>query len=360
VTGSAHLDRLAARGRPTGGVAIEEARAYCGDVLAALGFTVTRRTFEFSTFPGHFGTPLVGGFVALVVSFGAWTDSRAGGRAALILLAMGYGIAGAIGRYLTRRGVLSFPLMRRRGVNLEAVRGPGTPAVWLVAHVDSKGQPIPTAVRTAGIVLLALASIAALVVSILRWRTAAAFGAWHFVLVGTWLGAIPVVLSIIADRGTGAVDNASGVASVLAAAEQLPHTANVGVLITDAEEFGLAGARAWVVGRAAGIALNCDGVDDMGRMTMMYSGRAPRRLARALGAAASASGEMLRVMRVVPGVLTDSVALAAAGWETATLSRGSLRTLARVHSASDTLTTLRGTGIATAATILARASNEMS
>jgi hypothetical protein len=78
-----------------------------------------------------------------------------------------------------------------------------------------------------------------------------------------------------------------------------------------------------------------------------------------LAAAASATGERIRVLRLIPGILTDHVALADAGWETVTLSRGDLRTLQRIHTSRDSLASMRGTGIASAARVLARTATEL-
>ena len=64
-------------------------------------------------------------------------------------------------------------------------------------------------------------------------------------------------------------------------------------------------------------------------------------------------------MRLIPGVLTDSVALADAGWETLTLSRGNFRTLQRVHTSRDTLAQLEGNSIDVAARILADTATEL-
>jgi hypothetical protein len=263
----------------------------------------------------------------------------------------------AVGKYLSTRGVLTFPAMRRDGINLEAVRGERAPRVWLVAHIDSKWQPVPMAVRAGGVILLSLATIAALVVSIVQWRNGLARGAWTTIVIGGWIGAIPLMLSFVGRRGPGAVDNASGVATALEAAERLDARIPIGVLISDAEELGLAGARAWAESRRdrPAIALNCDGVDDDGLLTVMYSGRRPDVLVAALQQAASREGQPLRVMRMIPGVLTDSVAFEASGWTTATLSRGSLRTLRRIHTMSDDLAAMRGTGIAVSARVLAGA-----
>jgi Zn-dependent M28 family amino/carboxypeptidase len=182
-------------------------------------------------------------------------------------------------------------------------------------------------------------------------------GAWLAVAVLGVVGAVPVMASVVQARSPGALDNASGVAAVLLAAELLavearragPH----GVLVTSAEELGLAGARAWArawraSGRAAGVAVNCDGVDDAGALTCMYTGAAPRELVAALGRAAHG----VRVRRLVPGILVDAVALADAGWETLTVSKGTVRTLARIHTPADTRGALTGRGVAEAAAVM--------
>jgi hypothetical protein len=60
-----------------------------------------------------------------------------------------------------------------------------------------------------------------------------------------------------------------------------------------------------------------------------------------------------RARRLLPGILVDAVALADAGWRAVTVSRGSLATLARIHTAADALPRLRGDGVAAAAALLA-------
>jgi hypothetical protein len=162
--------------------------------------------------------------------------------------------------------------------------------------------------------------------------------------------------SVVGARSDGAVDNASGVAAVLAAAAALPSACAVGVLLPSAEELGLAGARAWARTRAPGTALNCDGVDDDGEVTVMYHGRRPVGLIEAILGAARAP---LRVRRMPLGLLTDSVALADRGWTTVTVSRGSFATLRRVHTPADSLAALRGHGIDEVASLLARAAEAL-
>jgi hypothetical protein len=122
---------------------------------------------------------------------------------------------------------------------------------------------------------------------------------------------------------------------------------SLGVLLTSAEELGLAGARAWAAARPRSTALNVDGVDDAGELRWMTSDRRSLALAQRVGGA--------RVTRLLPGVLVDAVALADAGWAAATLSKGTFATLARIHTARDSRDRLRGDGVAEAGRVLAAA-----
>ena len=351
---STHLAKLASHSRPAGSAAAAEARAYCADVLHAAGFRTGEHAFDYSAFPGAWSMPVAGvaaALSAILVYLGRHAPW-------LIAIASTY-LALTIGAlvWLGSAGVLAFPLMRRRGVNLQAVRGGVEPTVWLVAHLDSKWQPVSMIARVAGVVGTSAGVIALFALTLVRGGrgdTAAAAA-----LVVTWLCSTPLMLSIVDAKNTGAVDNASGVAAVLSAAELTAPMSRVGVLITDAEEFAMAGARAWARSRAPGVALNCDAVDDDGQFTTMYSGSRPDALLARLVRAASARGEEVRERRLIPGVLTDSVALADAGWETLTLSRGGFRTLQRIHTSRDTLAHLRGTSIDVAARILADTATEL-
>jgi hypothetical protein len=342
-------------------------------VLQAAGFHTTEKEFEYSAAGGAFAMPIAGAVSILaalllyLARYAPWLIAIA-----MTLLALTIGALAWVGA----DGVLTFPLMRRRGVNLEAVREgerPGVPAgvqagvqagiqagdepaVWLVAHLDSKWQPISMIARVAGVVGTSVGVVVLFLLSLAPTHDGTAA---TFVLALTWLVSAPLLLSVVGARNTGAVDNASGVSAVLAAAEQLPRSARVGVLITDAEELALAGARAWARTRRPGVALNCDSIDDHGRLTLMYSRGRPERLISLFVRVSSAQGEPARVMRLIPGVLTDSVALADAGWETLTLSRGDLRTLQRIHTASDTLRAMRGTALDAAARVLAQTATEL-
>lgn len=354
------LLEIAAVPRPTGGDAIAAARARCALELHGMGFQVRERRFAFSEFPGRFATPLFGAAGAFVVGAAGHLGSRGARLAPLIVTAAGVVALFLAGRWMARRGVLSAPVLRREGVNIEATRGRETPAVWLCAHLDTKSQPVPTLLRSAGIVLEALGVLATLGLAI-----AAALGAfthpyvWAAAAIVTLVGAIPVVLSVVGSRSPGALDNASGVATVLATTRQLGDRRGFGVLITDAEELGLAGARAWASESRSAIVLNCDGVDDTGGVKVMFTGKRPTGILDAVSRASSSTGVAHQAARLAAGILTDSVAFTDAGMSSVTFSLGSLKSLARVHSSRDDLAHLRGAGIPEVASLMAATVREL-
>jgi hypothetical protein len=351
------LAALALHPRPAGSPAEARARERCAERLRELGFAVREEPFGYSALPGRWGTPAAG-VLAAGVLVGAARLGPARPAAALLLLA-GAGLALlAIGRWTARHGVLVLPLLRERSTNLVAVRGGssvGVPRVWLVAHLDSKSQPVPIGLRAAGIVATAAVWLGAALVAGAQLLGLPAAGWWGPLAAAGTLAAVPVALTTVGARSDGAVDNASGVAAVLDAAARLPADAAVGVLLTSAEELGLAGARAWARTPVPTVALNCDGVDDEGELVAMYSGRAPEAVLRALDAAAGRTGQTLRARRLVPGILTDGVALADAGWAVATVSRGTRATLRRIHTPRDDLARLKGRGIEPTGRLLAAA-----
>lgn len=347
------LRDLAAAPRPTGSPAIAAARERCARALRELGYQVTETPFEFSAFVGRFATPLFGAIVmGLVAVAGHW--GARGARALPLTVLLGGGLAlVALGIWLARRGVLELRLMRSTGVNIEASRSSHV-RVWLCAHIDTKAQPVPTLVRAAGIGLESAGAAATLVLAIgAAIGMPAAYAVWAAAAGVTLIGAIPVVSSVVGERSPGALDNASGVVTVLTAARELRDLEGVGVLLTDAEELGLAGAHAWSMRRPPTVVLNCDGVDDDGHVTIMLPRKHSSSLRELIAAASSASGVTCRARGIPIGLLTDSVALAQHGSASATFSRGSWSSLARVHSARDNLARLTGRGIPDVARLMA-------
>ncbi len=359
-TARAHLEALAAGPRQTGTSSVAAARAHCANALREVGFTVAEEEFEYSAFPGRFGTPIAGLFALAVLRAASAMSAFGSPGGALAAAIIGTALLGVVGRWMTRSGVLSMRLFRNSGVNLVARRGQTEPVVWLVAHVDSKSQPVPMVLRVAALVLLAAAWLATIVVTAIQLAGVHVDLAWTIVRAVALISALPVIATFVGNRSAGAVDNASGVVAVLLATTIMPSAAPIGVLITDAEELGLAGARAWARGRVPAAALNCDGVDDAGAFTIMHSGSPPGRVLEAFKNAASRcrlDGPSVR--HVLPGILVDAVALHDAGFATATLSRGNPRTLQRIHTSRDDLRHLAGTGIPDAARLLAFAALEL-
>lgn len=350
------LHAIGARARPAGSDAERQARELCARELSDAGFSVVDRPFRYSAFPGLWGTPLVGCMLlvgGLAVALGE--------VAPVIGLMMALA-AGVVGWWLARYGGGSLPVMLRRGVNLEARRG--VPRLWLVAHLDTKSQPVSLLVRAAGVLItcvswgMVLVAVAGVLTGVVGRGAVAPLG-WLAVV-----GAIPLVLSWVSDRGggergggSGALDNASGVAALIRASVLVDRELPLGVMLSSGEELGLAGARAWLVGRRGldpGVVINCDGIDDVGAVACT--------VARDGGVFRSFVGEVVRELPAVPavrvrgslpGVLFDAVAFADAGWPAATVSRGTWGSLARVHTRADTLDRLRGSGVEQTAQFIA-------
>jgi hypothetical protein len=356
--GVSHLRVLARAPRAAGSAEERAARDYCADVLRQLGFETAIEPFSYSAFPGRWGTPVGGAIAATTVLLAAWLAAIEGApRAAAIVFAIGLVTLALFAERMLGDGVLDLAWMRARGENLVARRGE-SPRVWLVAHLDTKSQPIPSRSRMLGIGLLALGILSTIVALVLTLQSGSPRTVLYLSCVGlTLAGGIIVMASVVRNESPGAVDNASGVAAVLSAAAKLGGSMSVGVLISSAEELGLAGARAWIRSQGAerAIALNCDGVDDQGELTLMHTRRSPAAIVDAVRAAAGA----VHVRRMPPGLLLDSVAFTDAGWSSATLSHGSMGTLARVHTSSDSLERLRGDRIEPMADVLARAAEAL-
>lgn len=354
---AALLRAIAAAPRPPGSATEGAARQRCAAALQALGFQTVERPFVYSSVPGVYGAPLVGAVLAaagIVAAEGVRRGRPRTGAAAGI----GVAAAGAIGAaWLLRAGTERIPLARRRSVNLEGRRGSARgacgrePAVWLVAHLDSKSQAVSLAARAAG----AVGSVAVwgamagtLAAGRSDRRTVAALGA---IAVAA---ALPLVRGRAGEQSAGALDNASGVATILEAAARLPGDLPLGVLLTSAEEHGLAGARAWLASRpeaAPGmLAVNCDGVDDAGPVVCIVAGDRHRLLDRVLR---DLERHGIRRRSRLPGVLFDAVAFSDAGWSAVTVSRGGWRSLRRVHTPADDLAHLRGAGVSDAAAVVA-------
>jgi hypothetical protein len=337
--------------------------------LRLAGFEIREEPFGFSEFPAKSGPTICGALYAA----GAICSGHLAFRHGMIGLAIASFIAtavvtGFLGRYLLS-GVLRFRVMQRSSANLIAQRSfNDEPKVWLVAHTDSKSQTIPMLVRVGSIAAAGVFFAIQLATLIAVWIESARLAnfpmEFHALasLAGylTAIAIVPVILCFITNESPGALDNATGVAAVLIAAGLIPRDRNVGIVLTTGEELGLAGARAFVGARTAkAIAINCDTIDNSGKFIAMLHRRGDSHATR-MSEIASTLGEKVKVRPLIRGILTDGVAFGQAGWDSWTLSRGNIGTLALVHTSRDRPERIVGTGIAIAARILAATAEELS
>jgi hypothetical protein len=246
------------------------------------------------------------------------------------------------------------PWGRIQGSNLLAHIPGKRPRYYLMAHRDSKSQPIPLAFRGPAIVLAVLAWIA-----LAAAAAAALFDPiWNRPEVALGLGATGVVAGAILvfcwveNRSPGALDNASGVAALLGVAEREAAAGDVAFIVTDAEELGLVGARTIAPQLPASFGvINLDGLDDEGSFFLIEKfgwpkkqGAAPH-LAAALLTAAAARNQPARRRDVPLGLLLDHIPVVKAGTPALTLMRGTLGSLRRVHRPADNLDRMTGKGV---------------
>ena len=282
---------------------------------------------------------------------------------------------GLSGKWVLRSGLTKLPGGRITSANLIGTpRGSvQPPQIWLVAHLDSKSQTIPMIVRmiAVGLSVLFFAVTIGLLLIVVGLDIAGISApkgphesnAMGVALIASFLGAVstlPLVFCFINNKSNGAADNATGVATIALALEQIRDREKIGVIVTSGEELGLAGAHAFATQMPLkGIALNCDTIDDRGRFLCMASGSFPSNLSKALDRAATRTGSEITKKPMLLGILADNIAFTRAGWDSFTLSRGNLGTLARVHTSRDRAEEIDGTGIAMAARLLAATAEEL-
>jgi hypothetical protein len=363
------LTELARAPRFAGSSEESEARQLCKTELERAGFECRELPFEYSEWPGRWGPPIAAAFQALTILAVAHMAVHHG---ALSALAVGAAMLVALmfaSTDVKRRWIARFPLQRAKSTNLEAKRG--EPRVWLVAHLDSKSQTVPILVRIASSVVLAIVTVFSLIVLLLS-LVGVGFPAmtWHAIALAAVLGALPSMLCFVRNHSNGAVDNASGVVAALLASQSKSAPRDLGVVITSGEELGLAGARAWALSALAFSVeqpsakpeisiLNCDTVDEAGQWRCMYTGARPDRIIAAAETIAGGLGVRVRAGRLIPGILADSMVFADRGLRAVTVGRGTLKTLARIHTRRDNSNTLTGNGAAEASAVLSALAKEL-
>jgi hypothetical protein len=334
------LQRIAVPRLP-GSESLRDVEAAIVERLTESGYTVFKDSFIASASPLISASVAGAGFgwTALILvpllTFGppGWTVALTGiGAFTLVSLL-------AVGLY---RGWVELGMLKAEAVNIWAKRD--RPAVWLVAHSDSKSQQLSLGGRVLAVTILC-AGLALMIVALtLRIFTPLPWWFAFPVGVATALGGGALSRATVSNDSPGAVDNATGVLAALVAADGLRTRGDIGVLITGAEEFGMAGAAAWTSQYGGeGMFVNFDSLDSRGsyRVTIHraraqdeMSGRG-QEIANALTSQLTSLGQRVVCRSLPPGILVDGVALARAGMPGVSLSRGDWNTLRVVHTSRD-------------------------
>jgi hypothetical protein len=316
-----------------------------------LGYEVSEREFRFNPWPGRFGITAVGVVYLLGTVAAAWFLYMNNPYGALTLLLIVLFLAGLIAM-LARPAIDALPIGSVPGVNMMAQRPGARPRYIIMAHRDSKSQPVPLAFRGPAIVVGVLVWVALLAAALAH--TARPLNPSLILLAGALAAVAGVILILcwVDNRSEGALDNASGVVTALNIAAREAESGDVAFLITDAEELGLAGSRAAAphLPPVYGV-INIDGLDDDGPFYVLErfgvlrkQGLAPH-LAAALLQEADYREEPANRRDLPFGIPVDHIPLVRAGIPALTLMRGTTKSLRRVHHAADSLDNLQGDGI---------------
>jgi hypothetical protein len=353
------VQRLSRTPRLAGSPEEADARALCRSELERAGFACVEREFAYSQWPGRWGIPVAAAAQAATILLVARMATHEGPIIALVVGAALYIALLLAAGDAKRRWISALPFQRATAVNLEATRG--EPSVWIVAHLDSKSQTVPMLVRVASSIALGAVMVMVTIVLLLSLRDSIdVSAAWPALRIAAILAALPSIFCWVRNDSPGALDNASGVAAVLLSATSATSARDLGVLITSGEELGLAGARIWAARAKPGIVvLNCDTIDDEGAWRLMYNGTRPQQIAAAAEKVSASTGSRLSPGRFIPGILADSMAFSDRGFPAVTLSRGTISTLARLHTRRDTSNAFTCLGVAEAGTLLSALTTEL-
>lgn len=311
--------------------------------LEAAGLAVEVQGFRFSTWPGRFAVPVLGAVLLCAFAGAALLGLRDQAASAAAVLAATMLVLLPV-PFLAGPAVMHLPFGRATGMNLLAVRPGATPRFLVVAHRDSKSQPVPLGLRIAAAAVVLFALPGALVAAVSGVVTVT------LALSAAGIAASAILLACgVGNASPGALDNATGLAALLELAVR-EKAGDVAFLVTDAEELALAGgraaARAWTHAEAV---INLDGLDDEGPLRILVGrGRAAvlraAPLQEALAAAARDRGQAVGTHTVPAGLMVDHLPFAAAGAPALTVMRGHTTALATVHRRKDAVGRLTGAG----------------
>lgn len=349
-----------ARPRLVGTRGWTETHALVGRLFTERGWDVRVLPCEVSTLPGRWGLPAAG-LVLMAASLGGALALQDGAR----LLAFGIlGAGGAATAAIALFAARATDGWKYRRVELRNlwIQRPGARPRWVFcAHLDSKSQLVPLLLRASAAGTAIGAWLGLLAIALLGGPPARSATLLDLLSVIAIMAGAALLLCGAGNGSPGALDNASGVATLLGLAERESEAPDLALLVTDGEEIGLAGSRgiARSLPPVEGI-INIDGIDDGGpfhvleRFGRRRRGRAPH-LAMPLLKAADALGWEAHRRDVPLGLLLDHISFVRAGIPALTLMRGTFRSMMRVHRPADDLEHLSGSGIRDAVRLLSGA-----
>ncbi|HUP87849.1 MAG TPA: M28 family peptidase [Longimicrobiales bacterium] len=351
-----------ARPRLTGTSGAQEVSDILRTRFAEIGFQPREYPFSFSTIPGRFAVTSVGAiFLIGTLTSAALLNMRHPG-VALVVLGVVLMLAGFIAA-LTPILAEMLPFKKVSTANLLFHKEGSRPRFLVMAHLDSKSQPLPLAFRGPAIIIAIFTFIALVVYAVFSILDPVYLirNVTTLLSVLCFISGVLLVFCWVDNRSPGALDNASGLATLLGVAVRNRDQGDIGYLVTDGEELGLMGARdiARKLDPVIGV-INVDGIDDDGPYHILERfGTPPRHIAPHLVAALLTAASEIDVparRRKVPfGLLLDHIPLARRHLPAITLMRGSLRSLRRVHRPADSADVMNGSGIEAAVALVDRA-----
>lgn len=241
------------------------------------------------------------------------------------------------------------------GTGADFTADPTSPMVILVAHYDSKSQRLPLLFRMALFTVVILGSLTTAILTLLSLVGSSLEALSTIAGVIVFAAGFPLLMSLgEGNDSPGAIDDASGVGTVLHLAELLAQRDDLQgdlrlvILLTSGEEMGVMGARAFVRGKARDLqrqarsgglsVLNFDGVGVAGRLGIVESGLRPSRvsgqLSRWVERSCLALGLPYHRLPVL-GAMFDHLPFAKRGFDSLTLSALG-RASWSVHTPGDT------------------------
>jgi hypothetical protein len=341
-------------------VGTAEHEAVANELTAQLeqwGYHVERQPFEFST---ALNALLALALFLNAVCMAVMMMARQPAAAAIDVIM--WVLAGLIGRSISSFAVISAqPSWRERiacrlgkrytASNLVAMSPQDDRScrtLYLVAHYDSKSQRWPLVVRIALFTLLIPGTWFAIGAALLNQTSTVS----DVLGLSAATASALLVMSGTGNASPGAIDNASGVGTVLHLAECLAARSDwrerlrVIIVLTSAEELGLMGATAYVkknvlqLQREEAIILNFDGVGIDGEV--QWVGATSSDVARMIGAAAREAAIPIGRFRFI-GALFDHIPFAQRGLDAASLIAVG-RASRSIHTARDTVDQLHVRG----------------